>query len=217
MPIDPGSSRHDAIYYQTQRELASIQEYYRQRQDSMQQMYSVSQQSGLYLEDKCRSLEADKAILQQKVIELEATIKRFKGGHMARSDYFYKDGTCKDHGEMNCVTCLEEWHDEEARKNSNAIVVATSTLVNGNEGMPDLESAQISAQRTLLRQMRFIKKSLAFTDDQLKKKKIKEIPTLVKKAEDEMTIGGMVELLTDDIKDAGGVIKGMLRFFLKKG
>lgn len=209
------SQQQENTLNQLQQQVTELQAYYRQREEMILGQ-SVNPESVFALQSQVDMLRRDRDNLQQKVVQLEEKIKRLKGGRMARKDFFTSDGYCRDHRENNCETCLEDWHDEETKNSSKAIVLATSALVNGNEGISDLESAQINAQKDLTRKLRFVKKSLNFTDDQLKKKKIKELPTLIKKAEEEMTIGGMAELLADDIKDAGGVIKGFLRMVFSR-
>jgi hypothetical protein len=195
------------IQDQAQQQIATLRNYYERREN----MLRVQLPSSNY-----QYVIEERNDLRLKVANLEEKIKRLKGGRMARKDFFTGDGYCREHRERNCETCLEEWHDTETTNSSKAIVLATSALINGNEGMSDLETAQIDAQRDLTRKLRFIKKSLNFTDEQIKKKKIKELPTLIKQAEDAMTIGGMIEILGEDIKDAGGVIKSMLRFFFTR-
>ena len=97
---------------------------------------------------------------------------------------------------------------------SQSIQRITSTLVHGGRGN---EEEQISYSERLSDQVKFIKKSLDLSDEKIKKTKIKEIPDLIKKAENEITVGGMQELLEEKTREAKGVIKSILRFFLKMG
>jgi hypothetical protein len=106
----------------------------------------------------------------------------------------------------------------EAKKDSDsrAITVVSSSLVHG-DGDIQSEEMRLNAHHIMKRQLRFVSKALGVSDASLKKKKVKELPKLIKDAEEEITIGGMEELLEEDNRDSRGIVRGFLRFFLKMG
>lgn len=174
--------------------------------------YTVGSQNLLqqlqYQDERNRQLLQQNQELQQKIKTLR------KEGYMARSDFFTKDGECKEHYERDCETCTLEWQEQEQEQNSRKMTLVTSTLVEGGHS-PGAEDLQLHAHQMIKHQVRFVKKSLGLTDEKIKKTKVKDLPQLIKKAEDEITVGGMEELLEEDTRDAKGFIKGIIRFFFR--
>lgn len=180
---------------------------------------NIDERTSIYIE-KAR-LARENQRLKEKVKELEKIINHLKEGDSMRSDYFRLNGRCIRHDDYDCDDCNDmvqeedEQEREEKREKTTAIVV--SSLSTGNQGSIEVENAQVKMKSELSRQKRFIKKSLGLTDEKIKKTKVNDLPNLLKKAQSEITVGGMEELLEEDTKDSGGFIKGLLRFFLKMG
>lgn len=155
--------------------------------------------------------------LKTNSAELKQQTEHYKkGGAMNRpinfSIFFMSDYTCIEHDKLRCEECLEKM----IRSKDTSLSLVASSMIAGDNGF-ESEQQKLTAEESLGRQLRFVKKALNMGDPALKKKKIKDLPDLIKKAQDEITIGGMQELLTEDNRDARGILKGIARFFLKMG
>lgn len=194
--------------YATANQTQQIHEYYQQQLRVQSQYY----QGNLSTHTQ-REIER----LQNENIALRKQIEHFKkGGFMTKptnfSKYFDSDYDCKEHSENKCGECYEKMIQSQ----SASLAIIASSMVAGDDGF-ESEQQKITAEESLNRQLRFVKKALAMGDPALKKKKVKELPELIKKAQDEITIGGMQELLGEDNQDSRGILKGIARFFLKMG
>ncbi len=195
--------------YSTAAQTQQIHEYYQQQIRARDQYY----QGNLSTDGTRREVER----LQRENAALKKQIEHFKkGGFMTKptnfSKYFDSDYDCREHSENKCGECYEKMIQSQ----SASLAIIASSMVAGDDGF-ESEQQKITAEESLNRQLRFVKKALAMGDPALKKKKIKELPELIKKAQDEITIGGMQELLGEDNRDSKGILKGIARFFLRLG
>lgn len=195
--------------YLTASQSQQVHEYYQQQIQAQAQYY----QANLSIGGTQREVER----LQKENAELKKQIEHYKkGGFMAKltnfSKYFDSDYDCREHSENKCRECYEKMIQSQ----SASLAIIASSMVVGDDGF-ESEQQKITAEESLDRQLRFVKKALAMGDPALKKKKVKELPELIKKAQDEITIGGMQELLGEDNRDSRGILKGLARFFLKMG
>lgn len=218
---------------QVQGQLDSIRANYEQREQDLKNMYAGGGQSNLAIQQEINRLrheldsEREKnqkwdQMFEDKCEEIEtlkeAITKIFKnlGGHM-KSDFFDKKGFCDEHGDKPCAVCTAAWQDEEAKSNTQALVLMGSTLSSGEDRGLEEEDSQIRALKNVRRQTRFIKKALDIKDEDVKKIKVKDLSKKMKEAQEEITLGGVEELLEEDTKEAGGFLKGIVKFFLKAG
>ena len=194
--------------YSTSVQTQQIHEYYQQQLRVRDQYYQGSLSTDTQREVK--RLQAENAELKKQIEHYK------KGGFMTKptnfSKYFDSDYDCREHSENKCGECYEKMIQSQ----SASLAIIASSMVVGDDGF-ESEQQKITAEESLNRQLRFVKKALAMGDPALKKKKVKELPELIKKAQDEITIGGMQELLGEDNRDSRGILKGLARFFLKMG
>ncbi len=190
-----------------QNQLSQIADYYQDRERFIRQSYSASQP------DLLREIEN----LKKENADLKKLAEHFrKGGFMNKpmnfSKFFDSGYDCRKHDTYKCNDCYQEMIQNE----STALTLVASSMVAGDSGF-ESEQTKLNAEESLSRQLRFVKKALAMGDPALKKKKVKELPELIKKAQEEITIGGMQELLGEDNRDSRGILKGIARFFLNLG
>ncbi len=199
---------------QAQAKIESIRQQYQHQLQQIQAAYKMGIQ-GFSFSDKEKVENLKEQVQELKVI-IKSLQKRVKGDTVMKSDFFRRSGLCVEHDEEDCTECMNAYMNAKKDEDSRAITVVSSSLIHGN-GDAQTEEMRLSAHHIMQRQLRFVKKALGVSDVSLKKKKVKELPKLLKDAEDNITIGGMEELLEEDNKDARGFIKGILRFFLKMG
>ncbi len=170
-----------------------------------------------YLQNKLVSAEQNIRYLTKKTVDLKNSIKRSKEGKIMKSDYFDARGFCQEHRRKDCVNCQTDWMEKNSKLSNQSLAIVASSLAGEKENSLEAEDVQVRAKKDLSRKKRFIQKSLGRTEEQIKKTKVKDLPKLMMQAQEEITVGGMEELLDEDTKESGGFIKGLLRFFLKMG
>lgn len=190
-------------------QVQQLHEYYKQQLLARDQYY----QANLNVNNTQREV----GMLKNENAELKKQVEHYrKGGFMKKtinfSKFFDSDYDCKEHGNHQCEECREEM----IRTEGTSLSIVASSMITGDDGF-ESEQQKLTAEESLGRQLRFVKKALNMGDPALKKKKVKELPDLIKKAQEEITIGGMQELLGEDNRDSRGILKGIARFFLKMG
>lgn len=117
-----------------------------------------------------------------------------------KREFFASDGDCLEHNDYKCDECL-------AASRSTSITLAVSdTRMSTVEKTDALENYR--------KQTKFIKKALNLTDKGLASKKLKDIPNLMSRAQDEITIGKMGELLEEEYIPTG-IIRSIFGFFYR--
>lgn len=121
-------------------------------------------------------------------------------------NFFGDDGYCIEHSDDECERCIEE-SIKIMRTNNLPALLSNSTqyrAVDKTEIKENFES-----------QIGFIKKGLGMTDAQINKLKVKDINGKMKLAQDQITVGGMKELMDERLKP-WGLIGTLIRYLSAK-
>lgn len=160
-----------------------------------------------YFEQKCKEMEKEKNKLvdenKRLVSENERLTRMVKGEYMAKSDFFRRNGQCRDHDEFDCPDCRNRYMKSVRDTDTQAIILSTSSTVHDSS---DEFEIQQRAGRAVERKIRFTAKGLNLSEEEINKIKVKDLPKYLKKAEDEITIGSLRQLLKEDHLLFGGVV-----------
>lgn len=108
--------------------------------------------------------------------------------------YFERDGDCIEHGDYHCDDCYE--------KSRSAVALVTTTTSFSNKS---------DIAENFKKQVNFVKTALDYSDDKISKVRVKDLPKLLEKAQDEITVGKMNAVIKNEGVENFSVVK---RIFL---
>ena len=124
-----------------------------------------------------------------------------RGKKMSKKDsFFYNSGECREHDRYECAECAS---DSQANTLSLAVIDSNASF-----------ETKENALNNYKKQTKFIKTALKLSDENLRKKKVTDVPELMKKAQKVITIGDMGDLLEEEYVKPG-VIKRFVNFIEK--
>lgn len=103
------------------------------------------------------------------------------------SKFFRDDGSCRDHDEYDCEECMGK-----VNKSIAMIPIQGGAIGGGNE------CDRAKAIENFDRQINFIRTVSSLDEEALNKIKVKDLPKALAKAQEDVTVGHMKKLLSND-------------------
>lgn len=101
------------------------------------------------------------------------------------SRYFASDGSCREHDEYDCEECM-------AKVNRSIALIPMQGSVGGSE------CDKAKAIENFDRQINFVRTVEGMDEEALNKIKVKDLPKVMAKAQENVTVGHMKKLLSGD-------------------
>lgn len=115
---------------------------------------------------------------------------------MSRSDYFDSYDTCHKHGQKNCIGCRNAHKKEERDIKSKEFSLAVLSAPLQSEMDERSYKKQIEISDMFHKQTDMIKTVLKLDKKGLESIKVKDIPAMMEKVQDEATVGHMKKMLS---------------------